>query len=1465
MNPCPYSVLLLFVCLLNTITASSCNPTHSTGDVSVNCGSSATSAAQEGREWLGDLHPKLSPLLQIKGSSVASSVISADDPVPYKTGRLSRSRFSYTFQVNPGQKFIRLHFNPAPYKGFKMFNDLFDVEAGSFTLLRNFSASLTANALGVNSFVKEFCLHVEENEQLVIVFSSSSSESLGTYAFINGIEIISVPPSLSYFHKGDFGVQVIGKSLVYVDNNIALEIIDRVNVKHDSVLSSGSGHDMILLMSGGTKRKASKINNITWKISVGVGFKYLVRLHFSELGFKIAKIGGVNFTLRINEKITDINIDMVREKDDEDSILSWFRDYMVMMKGNKEDGKRDLVICLQSDDEFMDGHGPVKGFEIMKLSYPDNSLASPNPAPSSHESSYRTRQNLHKVLGHRNMVATAAITLLVAVNIILYISRQIWEASCIEGENKPSARANQLCRRFSLDELQLATEDFSELHLIGRGGFGRVYKGLIDNERKTVAIKRQKLESHQGSREFLTEIETLTELRHVNLVSLIGYCNEHGEMILVYEYMACGTLADHLYKRSRKGKDHLSLTWKQRLTICIGAGRGLDYLHTGHSLIHRDVKASNILLDENFVAKVSDFGLAKYLSTSKLQQSHVSTKVKGTVGYFDPNYFSTGKLTVKSDTYAFGVMLLEVLSGRPTVDPKAAEDERILTKWARGKISNGNADQIIASNMKGEILEDSLKEFVGVAESCLHDEPRKRLTMAQVVRQLEFALELQEISKSSVPNGITSVEEKENMPSARAVRLCRRFSLAEIQLATGNFSDAHLIGRGGFGNVYKGLIDNGVETVAIKRQKLESRQGAHEFLTEIETLTELRHVNLVTLVGYCNEHGEMILVYEYMACGTLSDHLFKHANNSNDCPSLNWKQRLAICIGAGRGLDYLHTGHSLIHRDVKASNILLDDNFIAKVSDFGLAKHLSRTKLQSYVSTKVKGTFGYLDPNYFTTGKLTRKSDTYAFGVVLLEVLSGRPALDLRAAEDKQTLTKWARNNIINGKADQIVASNLLGEISEDSLKAFVEVAERCLRDEPKKRPTMAQVVLQLEFALERNETSNLLPKRIASDAADIHPSDEENNSSISTGKLTMESMDAQNLTLEERTNSNVVNDKPQSGRKDGRKDATHKTSRYWPFYPLKRDYRATEAAKKDKKTINMLSTAAPAIAIPVDELRTITGNFGLNCLIGEGSYGMVYRGIMKTGQVAAIKKLDSIDQPNQEFLAQVLMMSSLRHENMVELLGYHVAGDLQVLAYEFAPHMSLQDILHGRKDVKGFRTVPFLSWAQRVKIAVGAAKGLKCIHEKGQIHDGVKSSNVLIFGDYDIAKIADFGLSNLAPQVEVGFPYAVYPRISGGYRPPEYGIKDQLSWRCDVYSFGVILVELLTGCKPAPTKPEEKNLVRWVTERVGKGNIKQFVDAALNGNYPPDAVAEVNQLLFCSIYLNRFYFCSFVPFTYWS
>ncbi|PWA34694.1 pto-interacting protein 1 [Artemisia annua] len=213
--------------------------------------------------------------------------------------------------------------------------------------------------------------------------------------------------------------------------------------------------------------------------------------------------------------------------------------------------------------------------------------------------------------------------------------------------------------------------------------------------------------------------------------------------------------------------------------------------------------------------------------------------------------------------------------------------------------------------------------------------------------------------------------------------------------------------------------------------------------------------------------------------------------------------------------------------------------------------------------------------------------------------------------------------------------------------------------------------------------------------------------------------------------------------------------------------YRATEAAPKDTQAVAIQPIAVPALQ--VDELKEITDNFGTKSLIGEGSYGRVYHGVLRSGQAAAIKKLDSSKQPDQEFLGQVSMVSRLKHDHVVGLLGYCVDGGLRVLAYEYASNGSLHDILHGRKGVKGAQPGPVLSWSQRVKIAVGAAKGLEYLHEKAQphiIHRDIKSSNVLLFDD-DVAKIADFDLSNQAPDMAARLHST---RVLGtfGYHAPE-------------------------------------------------------------------------------------------------
>ncbi|KAM0070167.1 putative protein kinase RLK-Pelle-CrRLK1L-1 family [Helianthus debilis subsp. tardiflorus] len=294
---------------------------------------------------------------------------------------------------------------------------------------------------------------------------------------------------------------------------------------------------------------------------------------------------------------------------------------------------------------------------------------------------------------------------------------------------------------------------------------------------------------------------------------------------------------------------------------------------------------------------------------------------------------------------------------------------------------------------------------------------------------------------------------------------CCCFSMSELSSATDNFDQKWCIGQGGFGKVYKGKISDGpTKTYAIKRLHFMSDQGEPEFWVEVEMLSRLRHCNLVSLIGYCNEGKDMALVYEYMHNGTLSDHLHKKGT------ILTWSQRLKICIGAARGLDYLHTGTGIqrvIHRDVKSTNILLDQNYAAKIADFGLAKTGPTNQTCTHVSTIVKGTFGYIDPNYWYTGRLTRKSDVYAFGVVLLEVLCGRRALDERLDEG---LAIWAQDRIKQGKITQIIDYRLKDHISKSSLKQFSRIAMGCLLSNPSQRPTMSEVVGGLNLALSFHE-----------------------------------------------------------------------------------------------------------------------------------------------------------------------------------------------------------------------------------------------------------------------------------------------------------------------------------------------------------------------------------------------------------
>ncbi|PWA46063.1 serine-threonine/tyrosine-protein kinase catalytic domain-containing protein [Artemisia annua] len=293
-----------------------------------------------------------------------------------------------------------------------------------------------------------------------------------------------------------------------------------------------------------------------------------------------------------------------------------------------------------------------------------------------------------------------------------------------------------------------------------------------------------------------------------------------------------------------------------------------------------------------------------------------------------------------------------------------------------------------------------------------------------------------------------------------------------IEVATENFKT--LIGRGGYGLVYKGkLLVSGKETmVAVKRLNEQSGQGLKEFLTEIQLLFGQHHPNLISLVAFCDEGREKSIVYEYAERGSLDQYITRTRKTTST--TLTWLQRLKICADAARGLDYLHRhagGHrTIIHRDIKSSNILIDENWVGKISDLGLSK-LSVTGFgMSDIVTNGCGTPGYCEPEYYNTRIVTKKSDVYSFGVVLFEVLCGR--LCLTDSEDGFRLSSIsAKYHYKKNSLDKIMDDSLGEHIGSYSLTKFAAIAYRCLHDDREQRPAMDVVLKELEEALKFQRT----------------------------------------------------------------------------------------------------------------------------------------------------------------------------------------------------------------------------------------------------------------------------------------------------------------------------------------------------------------------------------------------------------
>ncbi|CAL4957465.1 unnamed protein product [Urochloa decumbens] len=775
--------------------------------VLLNCGSTTDGLDGDGRKWVADTNDN-SWLADAGKSSLMMAADKMDNglpsTIPYMSARVFTTEAVYNFTVNPHDRhWVRLHFYPSSYNGLAPEGFHFSVSTSTgLTLLRNFSVFTYAKALSQAFVIREFSLPPTAAGYLSITFTPMPVGN-DTYAFVNGIEVISMPDifadpattvgfadqtvdfagtALQTMYRFNVGGSYIppandsGLTRHWYDDTpyvlgptmgVTYKAGPHFQLKYPSEIAEYAAPPEVYLgtRSMGSDPRMNQNYNLTWTMAVDANFTYVARLHFCEL--LLSRPNQRAFDIYVNNKTAQSDADVIGMTTEKG--VPMYKDFAVSVAD--EGGDESMWVALHPSvalrPQFYDAI--LNGLEVFKLNDSDGNLAGPNPDPSrllanaelgagddAARRAHRGHGNMGTVMGG-TAGGAAALGLLAAICVVWYQEKKSKEMAAAGGSHTSgwlplyhshtsgkssghlAANLAGMCRHFSFADIKVATKNFSESLVIGVGGFGKVYRGVVDGDTK-VAIKRANPSSEQGVHEFQTEVEMLSKLRHRHLVSLIGFCEDAGEMILVYDYMEHGTLREHLYMG---GKPPLS--WRHRLDICIGAARGLHYLHTGakYTIIHRDVKTTNILVDGDWVAKVSDFGLSKSGPTT-VNQTHVSTMVKGSFGYLDPEYFRRQQLTDKSDVYSFGVVLFEVLLARPALDPALPREKVSLADYALMCQRNGTLTEVVDPAIKDEIAPECLKKFADTAEKCLGEQGIERPSMGDVLWNLEFAMQLQD-------------------------------------------------------------------------------------------------------------------------------------------------------------------------------------------------------------------------------------------------------------------------------------------------------------------------------------------------------------------------------------------------------------------------------------------------------------------------------------------------------------------------------------------------------------------------------------------------------------------------------------------------------------------------------------------------------------------------------------------------
>ncbi|GJS95161.1 serine/threonine-protein kinase, active site protein [Tanacetum coccineum] len=822
----------------------------------------------------------------------------------------------------------------------------------------------------------------------------------------------------------------------------------------------------------------------------------------------------------------------------------------------------------------------------------------------------------------------------------------------------------------------------------------------------------------------------LTNCKHPNIVSLLGICEEGPERILVYEHVSNGSLSDYFEKSNNTKR----LSWAQRLQICLDIAHGLEYLHSNTEekpmIVHRDIKSDNILLDNNWVAKIADFGLSRLRPANQKANTINTCTIAGTEVYLDPEYMETGKLRKESDIYSFGVVLFEVVSGKLAYDKSySIKNEKgllsIVHKCFKEKTLKKVIDPILRDASEGILIDGLVKKsmdtFFDIAYQCLADTQARRPTMKVIISELVKALNYQE-------NDF-------------------HISLKDITLATKNFCDEKCIGKGRYWKQYEGHIPlaNRLTTVIVKRWDKNSSQAHHQYFREL-IFFERKHKNIVAFVGLCKESGELIIVYEHVTNRSLNKHL--------DNMSLTWIKRLQICISIASGLKYIHERVGMIHRDIKSSNILLDADWEPKICNFELSsKNMESLKVE-HATDNAYSSLGYLDPLHEKQGCLDARSDVYSLGVILMEILCGRLAWGEGCKDHSESLGPLAvRHYYENLNLYELVFEGIKEQFNSKSFTTFARIAVECLKEEDYLRPKASEVVTQLKKALE----------------------------------------------IQER----------------------------WE-----------------------------KLRISLEDIKVGTDNFSDAKFIGEERYWKQYKGDIPHANgltTVVVKRFDAnCDEGRNQFIVESEALLGYEHENIIRLAGYCDEVNEKIIIYEHASNGRLSEHL---KDTS-------LTWLKRLKICIDVATGLKFLHIGGEdvmIHRGIKSGSILIDGEWK-AIISNLELLKSVPRCIImeGKKWESYETEeekerewnktyaygSFGYIDPKCKDTDDMTRESDIYSLGVVLMEIFCGrlaweegCKDpseclGPLGYEKGDVDELVFEgiekQIHKKSLIRFIDIAI-------------------------------------